>query len=243
LLLASSTVAQAAAPAAERAPGGETIRVLVAADEESALAAQMTGTVVAVNAKLGWHIGAGQALVQFDCKEPEAHLKMAQAEFYGAQQTYESKIKLQAMQSVGELEVQQAAAAAEKFKAQIQLYQAQLKYCTVKAPFSGRVTKLRVKAFESVAVGQPLLEVVNDRKLKLQLNVPSAWLAQLKVGAVFAVHIDETAKDYEARVQRINGRVDAVSQSVEIEGELRGNAADLLPGMSGTASFQNMPKR
>lgn len=225
------------APVAPAPAKNDTIRVLIAAEQESVLAAQMAGRIELVNVNLGSNIKAGQALIRFVCEEQEAHLRMAKAEFSGAQQTYESRLKLQAMQSVSELEVQQAAAAAEKFKAQIQLHQAQIKLCHINAPFSGRVTKLHVKPFESVNIGQPLVEVVNDRRLKAQLHLPSSWLAWLKPGTGFTMQIDETGKSYEAKVKRINGKVDAVSQSIEIEGEVVGDTDGLLPGMSGQALF------
>ncbi len=246
-LTAHSAPATAPAPAATPAKAtaplpvdkkSDSIRVLIAAEQESVLAAQMAGRIDQVHISLGSSINKGQALLHFVCEEQDAHLKMAKAEFYGAQQTYESKVKLQAMQAGSELEVQQAAAAAEKYKAQIQLYQAQLKLCNINAPFSGRVTKLHVKPFESVNVGQPLVEVVNDRKLKAQLHLPSQWLAWLKPGAAFTMQIDETGKSYNAKVKRINGKVDAVSQSIEIEGEVVGDTDGLLPGMSGQASFK-----
>ena len=220
----------------------EVVRVLVAAEGESVLAAQMAGRIVNISAKLGDRIRKGQTILRFDCDEQEARLNMAKAESDGAQQVYEAKTKLQAMQSASLLEVSQAAAEAEKFKAQIQLFQAQIRLCNINAPFSGRVTRLRIKPFESVAVGQPLVEVVNDERLKVQLNIPSIWLHQVKVGNPFAVRVDETGKTYEARVRRINGKVDAVSQSIEIEGELRGVTGDLLPGMSGIAIFPDAPK-
>lgn len=222
--------------------GVGSIRVLVAAEQESILAAQMAGRIEQIGVQLGAPVKAGQGLLRFVCEEQDAHLKMAKAEFYGAQQTYESRLKLQAMQSVSELEVQQAAANAEKFKAQIQLIQAQLKLCHIGAPFSGRITKLYVKPYESVNVGQPLIEIVNDRKLKALLHVPSKWLVWLKPGAVFSMQIEETGKKYDARVARINGRVDPVSQSIEIESEVTGNLEGLLPGMSGLASFPEAGK-
>lgn len=222
---------------------GKAIRVLVAADQESVLAAQMAGRIDQVTVKLGSTISAGQVLLRFNCDEQNAHLGMANAELYGAQQTYESKVKLQAMQSVAEIDVQQAGAAAQKFKAQSQLYQAQLKLCLITAPFAGRVTKVLARQYASVNLGQPLFEIVNDRKLKVQLNVPSMWLSWLKSGQPFTLQIDETGQRYEARVQRINGRVDAVSQSIEIEGDVLGTPANLLPGMSGMASFAPPARR
>ncbi len=240
--LPASTPARVPAPAPVAVKTNDAIRVLVAADQESVLAAQMAGRVEQVGIHLGSTIKAGQMLVRFVCEEQDAHLKMAKAEFYGAQQTYESKAKLQAMQSVSELEVEQAGAAAEKAKAQIQLYQAQLKLCSISAPYAGRVTKLHVKPFESVNIGQPLVEIVNHRKLKAQLHIPSNWLAWIKPGARFTMQIEETGKKYEARVLHINGKVDAVSQSVEIEGEVVGETEGLLPGMSGLASFPTRPQ-
>jgi multidrug efflux pump subunit AcrA (membrane-fusion protein) len=69
------------------------------------------------------------------------------------------------------------------------------------------------------------------------LNVPSAWLRQLKVGTRFDVAIDETAKTYSAKVSAINARVDAVAQTIEIEALLDNRPKELLPGMSGTANF------
>ncbi|WP_193315550.1 efflux RND transporter periplasmic adaptor subunit [Janthinobacterium aquaticum] len=245
LLVAGAVAAQAATPAATPAKAAapaqpaasKTIRVLVAADQESVLASQMAGRIDQLNVRLGSPIKAGQVLIRFNCEEQDAHLKMANSDFYSAQQTYESKVKLQSMQSVAEIDVQQAGAAAQKAKAQIQLYQAQLKQCNIVAPFAGTVTRLLAKQYASVNIGQPLIEIVNDRKLKVQLNVPSLWLSWLKAGQPFSVQIDETGKAYQAKVARINGRVDAVSQSIEIEGEVIGNTANLLPGMSGVASF------
>lgn len=215
----------------------EVVRVLIAAESESVLAAQMAGRIVSIGARLGERIAHGQVVLRFDCNEQQARLGMARAEWDGAHKVHETKTKLQSMQSASLLEVDQAAAEVEKFKAQIQLFQAQLQLCSINAPFSGRVTKLRVKPFESVVVGQPLVEVVNDERLKVQLNIPSLWLRRVKAGDRFDVLIDETGKAYQARVRRINGKVDAVSQSIEIEGELLGRPEDLLPGMSGTAIF------
>lgn len=234
--------APAAAPVSNASSAAPGIRVLIAAAQESVLAAQMSGRIEQIGVHLGSPIKSGQALMRFVCEEQDAHLKMAKAEFYGAQQTYESRLKLQALQSGSQLEVEQAASNAERLKAQIQLYQAQLKLCQISAPFSGRVTKLHVKPHESVNVGQPLVEIVNSKKLKAQLHVPSVWLGWLKTGSALTLQIEETGKKYEAKVARINGKVDPVSQSIEIEAEVVGDTDDLLPGMSGVASFLDAGK-
>jgi len=82
------------------------------------------------------------------------------------------------------------------------------------------------------------VEIVSRGPFKLRLNVPSKWLAWLKPGTPFEVKIDETGRGYAAKVTAINARVDAASQSLELEGSITEGAGDLLAGMSGTARFK-----
>jgi membrane fusion protein (multidrug efflux system) len=226
----------AAAPAVPDGAGGS-VRVLVAAEQEATLFSQSIGRINAVNVKLGAPFAAGATLISFDCDEQAARVKMAQAEASAARETHSAKLRLQGLQSAGEVEVLLAAAAAEKSQAEVGLYRAQQSYCTVKAPFNGRAVKLQVKAYEGVNAGAPLIDIISDGPLKLRLNVPSTWLAWLKPRMVFQVRIEETGKTYSANVTAINARVDAVSQSIEIEGTIVGRSPDLLPGMSGLAHF------
>ena len=95
--------------------------------------------------------------------------------------------------------------------------------------------------YEYVTPGQPLLQVIDDLNLHLQLLVSSRWLKWLKEGALFQVRIDETGKGYRAVVTTIGARVDPVSQTMEIRGTIEGNHPELLAGMSGTARF-SLPK-
>lgn len=226
-----------AQPVAVPAGMGGSVRILVAAEQEATLFSQAIGRIRTVNASLGSPFATGATLISFDCDEQAARVRMAQAELSAARENHNAKLRLQGLQSAGEVEVSLAAAAAEKAEAETNLYRAQQAYCTVKAPFDGRVVKLDVKPYEGVNANAPLLDIISNGPLKLRSNVPSKWLAWLKPDMVFQVHIEETGKEYAARVTAINGRVDAVSQSVEIEGTITDPAPDLLPGMSGTAHF------
>jgi len=128
-------------------------------------------------------------------------------------------------------------ARAEGAAADVSLRKTQVNKCSLKAPFAGRVVKVRANPYEYVSPGQPLLEVLDDIHLNLQLFVPSKWLKWLKKDAKFSVHIDETGKDYPARVTSLGARLDPVSQTLEIRSEIEGQHPELLAGMSGTAHF------
>ena len=220
------------------AEDGGAIRVLLAPAVETTLVSPFAGRVRDVRLSLGQSFENGAELLNFDCDEQKARLAMAEAEFASARETHEVKLRLQGLQQAGEVEVSLAASAAERAKAQVALYRAQTAQCTLNAPFSGRVVHLAVKPHQGVTQGQPVLELVSDGPLKLRLNAPARWVNWLKVGTVFSVRIDETGKTYKARVSALNGRVDAVSQSIELEAGITDKAPELLPGMSGVARFQ-----
>lgn len=114
-------------------------------------------------------------------------------------------------------------------------------FCRITAPYHGQVARLRIKAFENVSIGQPLMEIVDQSKLKAVMHVPSTWLAWLKPGIPVKVKLAETGREHAGRVSKLNARVDAVSQSIEIEATLDAKDVKILPGMIGTATFPGRP--
>lgn len=220
-----------------RADAGAGIRVLLIPQQETTVVSQLVGQVNRLGGDIGSSINKGVPLVTFECSELEAKLKMSDAELASAREQHQAKVRLQGLNAAGEVEVSLAAAAVEKARAQIDVSKAQLKQCVIPAPFAGRIVKLHVRQFQGVTAGQPLVDLVSGGPLKVKLNAPSRWLAWLKNGTTFDIRIDETGKTYPAVVSAINGRVDAVSQSIELEARVNGSFPELLAGMSGNADF------
>ena len=237
---APDAIGRSAQPA-QAAATSEAVRVLVLPGGETTLASPVPGKIDALRVGLGLPFREGQVLVSLDCGEPQARLAMAKAELAGSTEQYEAKLRMQGLEQASDLEVSLAAAAVAKSKAQIDLYQFQIGQCSIRAPWSGRTAKLHVRSHMTVTAGQPLLDLIRSGVLLLKLNVPSRWIAELKMNQQFDVVIDETGQSYPAKVRRINSRVDPVSQTIELEATLLKYHDDLLPGMSGVARFTGMP--
>lgn len=228
-----------AAPASASAPKQEAMELsaLVTADNEATLSAQMAGKIKKIRFGIGQAFPAGAALVEFDCAEPQAKLDALNAEYLGARETHLAKLKLQGLGAAGDLEVTLAAAAGEKAKSQVKQQEAQMAFCSIRAPYAGRVVRLKAKQAENVAPNQPVMEIVATAKLKATVHVPSAQAIRLKPGSPLSIDIKETGRKYSAKVSKLNARVDGVSQSLELEAVFVGNTAGLLPGMIGQAKF------
>lgn len=214
------------------------IRVLLSPDVETTLAAQMVGRIEQVEAGLGDDVKQGQVLVRFNCTESAARLDMATAEVAGARETLAVKQRLRKLDAAGNAEVTLARIEVQKGLAAMNIAQAQLEHCEIKAPFDGRVVKVRVKPFQTANVGEPLVELVSNGPLKIRMNVPSRLWGSVTTGAPIDVRIFETGRVYPAIVSKINARVDAVAQTIELEAVLEDVSPDLLPGMSGIARMR-----
>ena len=138
---------------------------------------------------------------------------------------------------MGKHAVALSAAHLAQAQAESQVYQIQVNRCHITAPFDGQVVKRRAQTFESVAQGTPLLDVVNNRHLEINLLVSSRLLSVLKPGLTFTFTPDETGTPLEASVARLGGRIDESSQTIGLTGTLVKADASLMAGMGGTAQF------
>ncbi|MGL4724799.1 MAG: efflux RND transporter periplasmic adaptor subunit [Scandinavium sp.] len=231
LMLLTVTSVQAQEPGSD----DNAVRFLVLANRESPLSSVVPGRIDKVNVQLGDTVKKGEQLAELDCSDLTARRAAAQAEYRAAQLRYEAKAKLQGLQSAAALEVGLAAADVNRTKGQMGIFDAQLAQCKFVAPFDGRVARIYVREGQGVSAGGQVIDLVASGTLKARLNVPSAWIVWLKTGSTLNALVAETGQHYPLTVTHISGRVDAVSQTIEIETTFSPEVKDLLPGMSGQA--------
>ncbi len=236
---APASVASSAVPAAvARVPSRvamerQDIRAQLMPRRYTTIAAEIGAKVSGISVPEGGAFRVGQVLVTFDCTLQKAQLDKAQAELEGAEQTLQANLRLEQLNSVGQLELDLSKSGVNKAKAELGANRAVLAKCQVTAPFAGRVAEQKVREQQYVQPGQPLLDILDDSVLELEFLVPSVWLRWLKVGGAFEVQIDETRKTYPAKFTRIGARVDPVSQSVKVAAAISGKFPELMAGMSG----------
>lgn len=197
------------------------------------IAAEIGAKVLSIARTEGSAFTAGQVLVSFDCSLQLAQQEKAKAELESTEQTLRANLRLQELNSVGQLELDLSQSAVRKAQAELGAHKAVLDKCQVSAPFAGRVAEQKVREQQFVQAGQPLLDIIDDSVLDLEFLVPSVWLRWLKTGRTFKVQIDETQKTYTARLSHVGARVDPVSQSVKVTATIQSKAPELMAGMSG----------
>jgi RND family efflux transporter MFP subunit len=239
--VAAPAVAVPAVSAAAQnpAPDGNDgkIRIQLVARDQVDISSEIPAKIASLPFREGDAFRAGQTLVSLDCSLYSAQLRKSQADADGARDLLNVNQKLLALHSIGELEVQQAQAKQKGSAAEVAYMQATVHKCAITAPFDGRVSKRSAAPQQFAEAGKPLLSIVDTSHLELKMIVPSKWLVWLKPGHALTVQVDEVGKTYPAKVARIGARVDPVTQTVDVTAAMAGGAAELLPGMSGWATF------
>jgi RND family efflux transporter MFP subunit len=240
-LLSVNVLAQEVKPVPVKEPpmqsSGTVVRALLVPATESILSSQVSAQITKIAFAEGQSFKKGDVLVKFECAENRAEAQKARAELDAASKTHQSNEKLLQHKAINRLQVDVSRANVNRAKAQTSLMNARVRYCTIIAPYSGRVSKLGAHQHDTVSIGQAIIEILDDSSLKMELYVPSRWLSWLKSDQEFTVKIDETGKSYPAKVKGLGSRVDPVSQTIALYAEITGQHPELLAGMSGVAQF------
>jgi len=214
------------------------IRALLVPRVESTISSQLSARINKIAFENGDRFKKGDVLLAFDCSIYNALRSKANAELKVQRETLKANRDMQQHNAISELEVGISDAKVKIARAEKSLADVRAGYCNIKAPYNGRVVKVYVNPYESISEGDKLLDVLDDSRLKMRVNVPSAWVIKLKIGSSFEVRMDETGKSYPAKVTALGARVNPVSQTFEITAEIDGEFPELISGMSGEATFK-----
>jgi RND family efflux transporter MFP subunit len=217
-------------------------RGVVQPDREAVLSAEIAGRIVEMRHGPGDRFREGETLVRLDCRFYEARVAQGNAARDAARAQVESDKEMARLRAIGELDVARSEANLRAAEAEVVLRRIDAQRCALPAPYAGRVVERRAQPHETVSAGAPLLEIVDDRSLRIRAIVPSSALAWLRPGMAFRFTLDETGETRPARVRELGARIDPVSQTVPVIAVFERPPEGIVAGMSGTARFDPPPR-
>jgi membrane fusion protein, multidrug efflux system len=117
-------------------------------------------------------------------------------------------------------------------------------YLTISAPFEGVVTtrNLHPGALIGPASGpggaQPILQIVDDKRLRLVVPIPEAQVGHMKIGQLVSFTVPAyPGQSFEAPIRRVSREVDEKSRTMPIELDIQNRDGQLSPGSFTTVSW------
>lgn len=225
------TCAAPAAAQAVRADG------LIVSEQRITISSQLSARIDEMPFGDSQRFAAGDTLVAFDCARLDAERAAQAAREAGATERHAINSRLGRSGAIARGALVQSQSEAEIARAELRALDASLKDCRIEAPFAGRVVETFANRFENAAPSQELMTIVDDRNLEVELIVPSAWLGWVGVGTAFQFALNETGATHGAEVTALGAVVDPVSRTIRLSARFETTPDDILPGMSGTALF------
>jgi RND family efflux transporter MFP subunit len=134
-------------------------------------------------------------------------------------------------------EVMQLRAQLTERRAQLALAKQQLTDLTIRAPFSGAVTRRQASLGEYLAVNTPVIMLVRQHPLRVRLEVPERLAAKVRPGQQVEVTFAGSAVTRTGRVVRLSPAIEAQSRSLIIEGEIPNEDGRFRPGSFAEATI------
>lgn len=233
------TFALSAMPASATADDDRalSVRGVVRAEAAATISTDLVARITTLPFKTGQSFRAGDILVAFDCRRYEADLRAAEAEAALHAITVDTNKQLLKHRAAGTNDLAQSEARHAQAVATAESLRIKTAQCTITAPYDGRVVERLADGFELPQAGAPLIRIVKDGGLEIDLIVPSRWVMWLLPGHAFRFTVDETGDAHTARLLHLGAVVDPVSRTMKVTSALSAPSPLVRPGMSGTAAL------
>jgi len=213
------------------------LRGIVKAVNEASISSDLGFRITQLPFREGQSFNKGDVLAAFDCDGLRAELRSAEARQAVEQLTYENNMRLAKLNAVGRFEVQLAKTKTDQAAAEVDTFRIKIQQCEIKAPFDGRVAAKIANVAELTDRTRPLMQIVSDEALEIEMLLPANWMRWLKPGEKFTMSLEEKAETLNAEVAAIAPVVDPVSQTIKVIGRFADPVNGILPGMSGPVRF------
>jgi RND family efflux transporter MFP subunit len=214
------------------------IKAQLSAVNYTTITAELSEKILKLPFRDGQKFKKNDVLVKFDCGVQQAQFDKAKAQLSIAERNALTNEKLLKLGAAGRIEYENSLSEFQKVKAEVSELEVVLSRCITKAPFDGHVVEQRARVQQFVPSGQPILEIIDNSALELEFIVPSKWSSWLTENSQFNIHMDETDKDYPAKVTQVSAKIDPISQTIKIRAAIQGEFVELRPGMSGTVNIE-----
>jgi len=119
-------------------------------------------------------------------------------------------------------------------EANLSLAKEKLDACTIRAPFSGIITKKILQEYELAEAAEPIVELINDNELLAVMYFPSNMIDKIKMDEPMTFHIDEINATATGTVYETAGYILSSSRCFEVKAIIDNSDRKLFAGMSGT---------
>ena len=165
------------------------------------------GQIERILVKEGNHVRRGQLVATLDTKDYQLAVDAAQTQYNQLKNEVERLSKLHEANSIPGNDYEKATSGLEQLRIKLQNAKNQLSYTQLTAPVDGTVQKVNFDPAEMVSAGLPIMDIVDTRKMEVEVNIPAAVYHELDQSS--EAYCVVAGKRYELRQTGVLVKADA----------------------------------
>jgi membrane fusion protein (multidrug efflux system) len=210
------------------------------ANESIDVTAKVSNRITAIRFREGQLVRAGDVLVELDADEAKADLAVAEAALSDSRGQFNRARELAVTKALSAQQLEQLESTMRANEARVAASRARLNELTMRAPFGGRVGLRNVSVGGLVNTGTVITTLDDLSVMKVDFSVPETFLSMLREGLdIQATTSAYSGEQFLGKVLSLGSRVDPVSRSVLVRGQLANREGKLKPGMFMTVQLRS----
>lgn len=201
----------------------------------------MGGYVKQVYIKAGQSVKKGQLLLKLDDQVLRQGIETTRTQLTLAKNVYDRTKNLWDQNIGTEVQLLSAKTNMETLENQIKLQEEQLKTYLVYADQSGIADIVNIKVgelFTGMSAAGPQIQIVNNSKLSVNIEIPENYTGKIKQGATVLVEIPAVGKTFKASIDRLSQSINPSSRGFTAECNIPATAG-VKPNMSAYTKILN----
>ncbi|MGI0118932.1 efflux RND transporter periplasmic adaptor subunit [Zooshikella sp. RANM57] len=219
------------------------LRGIVQAKQRSILSALVAGQITQLPLQAGQTFKQGDLLMALDCRHYQAAHKGANAEWRAKQKTFTNNQSLQQYNAIGKLEVELARSERDVAESKATQAKVTVEGCKIKAPYAGTVVKTFTQLYQTINVGDPVIEIIDNKNLSVEMILPYQHYFATHPGDKINFIIDGQPNSTPLKITRLAPVIDTVSNTFRAYADFTNLSPSqpVSPGMTGIIILNNKP--
>lgn len=202
----------------------------VMANEQVELKAEESGRLIKISFQEGSEVSKGSPLFQIDDRDFQAQAKNVQVNLTLAKKELERNTSLLKADAISQEAYDASANKVASLQAELDILHVRLDRCLIRAPFSGRIGLRQVSEGAYISVGQALVNLVQERPLKIEFEVPEIYASRIKKGMPLKAFSSSSTDTLIASIYAFESSINSGNRNLKVRALCGSQVNYVVPG-------------
>lgn len=209
---------------------GEKIKVVLFPFREVIVSSRIESQTGKYRFRLGEAFPENAVITELEKESYSIKLKLAKDQHDFAKASYLDKQELRKSNFTSDFELKKAEYEFKTSESNLAVAQLNYSYCSIKAPFAGKIVEFITREHETVRPGQQLFRIIDDNALLAVMNIPLKDVTPIGSTKTFLL---QNGIRVQGKVYEISPQADHRTGTVRIRVLIDNKAGKLRAGMTG----------